>query len=215
MSAAELLALNYFSNPKTISFDMETGVLQTKGGTRLCAVNRDFLRGFVGACVHEAGPAAHEIFLSCGRHFGKRLAARMEKEIGEHAKRSVREFEMYQFDGVLREMWRAFGMGDVEFDWKRGRELGAIPVSLSHSPMLGVHIEEDKRDAMMAGLLEGFVNHFSAVELTCIQTLSSTQSNETEEKFVLVQSKHAKTVSEWVGANQSHHEVLSKLVTLG
>lgn len=212
MDTAELTALNYFSNPDTVGFNMETGVLQTARGTRLCAVNRDFLRGFVGACVHEAGPAAHEILLSCGRHFGQRLAARMEKELGEHAKRSVREFEMYQFDGVLREMWRAFGMGDIDFDWAAGRERGVIPVKLRHSPMLGVHIEDDRRDAMMAGLLEGFLNHFSASTLACVQTQVANGPDEFEQSFVLLQPADAAQVEGWQKAGQSHDQIIGRLV---
>ncbi|MEM6533097.1 MAG: hypothetical protein AAF654_10755 [Myxococcota bacterium] len=208
---SDLVALSYFARPDSINFDIAAGVLRTARGTRLCGVNHDFLRGFVGACVHEAGPAAFGIVASCGRHFGRRLASRVEDELGAELGRSIRTLVMHEFDGVLRQLWRTFGMGEVEFDWATGQSSGSIPVTLRHSPALGIQIEEDRRDALMTGLLEGFVNHFTDTPLTCVQTLVSKGPAETEECFVLVPGEAAENVRGWVTAGAPHEIVVERL----
>ncbi|MEO1175047.1 MAG: hypothetical protein AAFX94_23780, partial [Myxococcota bacterium] len=208
MQTADLVALSYFSRPDAITFDVETGVLRTAEGTRLCAVNRDFLRGFVGACVHEAGPAAFGIVASCGRHFGSRLARRVEDELGAQLGRSIRTLVMHEFDGVLRQLWHAFGMGDVHFDWASGQSTGVIPVKLRHSPALGIQIEEDRRDALMTGLLEGFMNHFAESPLRCVQTQISTGPRDLDERFVLVPEESVASVQSWLSAGEPHEIIV-------
>ena len=53
---SERRALNYFTSPDFVKLDVKTGVIRSRGGTRMIAVNEDFLRGFgtllVGGGAH-------------------------------------------------------------------------------------------------------------------------------------------------------------------
>ncbi|MEM6731683.1 MAG: hypothetical protein AAF658_09010 [Myxococcota bacterium] len=205
--------LNFFSHPSYVSFDTKAGVLTTRGGTRLCALNEDFLRGFFGSCEHETGPAAGAILKRCGVVFGGRLANRFETEISQFADVSVRDRAMYEFDTLLRDIWSAYGMGTLSIDWDTQRGASYVSVTLRNSPVLDIKLQDREHDDLMAGVLEGFFNHFSPKPVECVQTTFASNMAEDETRFVVIEASAANEVRNRVERGETHDAVITKLAS--
>lgn len=209
---SERRELNYFRHPAFLRFEARAGVLRSRGGTRFLSVSEDFLRGFVAACEHEAGPAAALVLRRCGEFFGARLARRFEAEIGQFAGVSLRDRQMVEFDELIRDLWRGCGLGDVQIDWARG-ERGFLAVRLVDSPMQDIGPSGHVGDDMFCGILAGFFGEFCDVEMRCVQTGDLRLGDREGTTFVVAPFAVAKRV-EGMRANRIRHsEILETLGT--
>jgi hypothetical protein len=161
--------LNYYSGPLYVRSELKSGVLRSRSGVRLVGISEDFLRGFVAACEHEAGPATALILRRCGSLFGRRLASRCEAELSAYLGHGLADCMMVEFDILLQDLWRGHGLGELGVDWSRG-QFGFLSVKLAHSPMQDIGPKGHVADDMFCGVLEGFLGHFSNDTLSCVQT---------------------------------------------
>ena len=207
----ERRALNYFTHPDFLRFDVKAGVLRSRGGTRFVAVNEDFLRGFVAACEHEAGPAAALVLRRCGEFFGARLARRFEAEISQFAGVSLRDRPMAEFDQLIRDLWHGCGFGDVEVEWARG-ERGFLAVRLIDSPMQDIGPSGHVGDDMFCGILAGFFGEFCDAELRCVQTGDLRLGDREGTTFVVAAAEVARRV-EGMRANKQVHSAIVKALS--
>jgi predicted hydrocarbon binding protein len=206
----ERRALNYFRHPDFPRLDVRAGVLRSRGGTRFVAVNDDFLRGFVAACEHEAGPAAALVLRRCGEFFGARLARRFESELGQFAGQSLRDRSMAEFDELLRDMWRGCGYGDLRVDWSRG-ERGFLAVRLIESPMQDIGPSGHTGDDLFCGVLAGFFNEFCDADVRCVQTGDARLGDRDGTTFIVAPFEIAKR-AEGMRANKIRHgEIVESL----
>lgn len=202
--------LNYFTHPSFLSFDSGSGVLSSRGGTRLVGVSDDFLRGFVIACEYEAGDATKTILRSCGRFYGKRLAARMEAELGAFAEKPLRDRPMAHFEALIADMFSGLGMGQIQIDFAAGR-FGFLPVSLQNSPMQDIGPKGHVADDLFCGLLEGFFSSFAGEEIVCIQTGDMRLGSKEGTTFLLAFPDLVKRISELLASKLSHTQIVQKL----
>lgn len=170
MTAVQLLKknANYYSSEHFLSYECDKGVLHSRGGTRMIAVNEDWLRGFVGALEHEAGAATPAILQRCGEFFGERLAQRFDTEISAFAGVPLRDRTMNEFCVLLDDMWVGCGMGKLEVDWSKASKF--LPLKLQYSPMQDIGPSGHKGDDLFAGILLGFFRRFSEQTLEIFQT---------------------------------------------
>ncbi len=202
--------LNYFSNPAFLQLDVRRGVLRSRGGTRMLGVSEDFLSGFVVACEDEAGSAAPFILRRCGYFFGTRLARRFEQELADFSGQSVRDRPMIEFDILLRDLWLASGLGELDVDWEQGVH-GFISMRLTNSPMQDIgpsgHIGED----MFTGVLEGFFSTFGDGEMRCVQTGDRRLGDRDGTTFILAPFETAKRVETMVAEKTPHTRIVDTL----
>lgn len=202
--------LNYFSSPDFLSFDVKAGVLRSRGGTRMIAVNEDFLRGFVAACEHETGPAATLVLRRCGEFFGQRLARRFEAELGQYAGVSLRDRNMAEFDILVRDLWGGTGLGRLSVDWDRGQH-GFLAIKLDDSPMQDIGPSGHTGDDMFAGILGGFFSGFCDAEMRSVQTGDLRLGDKEGTTFILASFEVAKR-AEGMRANKLRHsEIVAAL----
>lgn len=202
--------LNYFSGPNFIKLDVKTGVLRSRGGTRMLAVSEDFLRGFVTACEHETGPAAALVLRRCGEFFGQRLARRFEAELGQFAGVSLRDRKMAEFDILVRDLWNGCGLGRLAVDWDRG-QYGFLPVRLDDSPMQDIGPSGHTGDDMFAGILCGFFSGFCDADMRSVQTGDARLGDREGTTFIVAAAEVAKRIEGMKANKQRHSEIVAAL----
>lgn len=202
--------LNYFTHPSFLSFDQKQGVLRSRGGTRLCVVSEDFLRGFVNAVEHETGQATPIILRRCGKFFGERLARRFETELTEFSGVSMRDRAMYEFSALIQDMWLGCGMGEISVNWEMGQH-GFLPVTLTGDPMVELNAGSHKMDDLFAGILEGFMGHFAGGELACVQTGDERLGSPEGTTFVVAKPDLVSRVEPLVQQNTPHSDIVRQL----
>jgi hypothetical protein len=207
---SERRELNYFTHPAFARLDVKSGVLRSRGGTRMVVVNEDFLRGFVAACEHEAGPAAALVLRRCGQFFGARLARRFEAEIGQFGGVSLRDRRMVEFDALLRDLWDGCGLGRLTVDWSRG-EHGFLPIRLDDSPMQDIGPSGHTGDDMFCGVLGGFFGELCDADMRCVQTGDARLGDREGTTFIVAPFAVAKRI-EGMRANRApHREIVEAL----
>ena len=207
-----LRSLNYFSSPSFVQSDLKSGVLRTRLGTRLVGIGEDFLRGFVTACEHETGPATVLILRRCGRRFGARLAQRYEDELTRHFGRSVRDLSMGEFDVLVRDLWRGSGLGDIHISWEHG-QYGFLPVKLVGSPMQDIGPKGHVADDMFCGVIEGFVGHFAAGALLCVQTGDVRLGSKEGTTFIVAGAELMPRIEPLVSDHAAHSAIVAALTS--
>lgn len=205
-----LRPLNYFSRDSFLRTDLTAGVLRSQGGTRLLGVGEDFLRGFVTACEHETGPATVLILRRCGRFYGAGLARRCEAELSGYLGRALRDCTMNEFQVLIEDLWRGFGLGRIQIDWSLGK-YGFLAIKLTSSPMQDIGPKGHLSDDMFAGVLEGFFGHFASDGLTCVQTGDARMGDKEGTTFVLVPQESAPRVHALITARTSHSKIVQQL----
>lgn len=202
--------LNYFSSPEFLRLDVKAGVLRSRGGTRMIAVNEDFLRGFVAACEHETGPAAGLVLRRCGEFFGQRLARRFEAELGQFAGVSLRDRKMAEFDVLVRDLWGGCGLGRLSVDWDRGAH-GFLPIRLEDSPMQDIGPSGHTGDDMFAGILCGFFSGFCDADMRSVQTGDLRLGDREGTTFIVAAFEVAKRIEGLRASKLPHSEIVAAL----
>lgn len=204
--------LNYFTSPNFLCADVQSGVVRSRGGTRLVGLSADFLRGFVSACEHEAGSATPVILRRCGLFYGARLARRIESELNAHLTAPLRDCQMIEFDGLLKDLWRGLGMGEIDIGWEHGQH-GFLPVSLVNSPLQDIGPKGHVADDTFCGILEGFLGHFAVECLTCLQSGDLRLGDKSGTTFVLAVPDILPRLQSLIQAKTAHAQIVSQLAT--
>lgn len=207
-----LAPLNYFTSPNFVRTDVQAGVLRSRGGTRLVGLSADFLHGFVSACEHEAGSATPVILRRCGLFYGARLARRIESELNSHLTAPLRDCQMLEFDGLIKDLWQGLGMGEIDIGWTHGRD-GFLPVSLVNSPLQDIGPKGHVADDTFCGILEGFFRHFAAEGLTCLQSGDQRLGDKSGTTFVLAVPEILPRLQSLIRAKTAHAQIIAQLTT--
>jgi predicted hydrocarbon binding protein len=200
---------DYFTQGGFLDLDVRTGVIRSKGGTRMLGVSEDFLRGFVIALEAETGPAAPAVLRRCGEFFGQRLARRFEAELGQHAEISLRDRTMAELDALIEDMFMGCGLGSLTVRWDLGQH-GVLAFDLEQSPMQDIGPSGHVGDDLLAGVLHGFFATFCDGPMRCIQT-ADLRRGDRATKFVLVAEAAANEVDQQLARGSKHDEVVAYL----
>jgi len=209
MSVAIRKNCNYFSNPAHTKFDVQRGVFETRAGSRLIAINEDWLRGFVAALEFEAGQATPAILQRCGEFFGKRLAQRFDTELSDYARVPLRDRTMNEFVRLLDDMWTSYGMGKLELDWSQAQSFVAI--RLHSSPMQNIGPSGHVGDDLFCGILSGFFGHFSETAVDIVQTGDERLGDRDGTTFVLGSADAAQKARQLKNEGHRHRDIVEKL----
>ena len=117
---------------------------------------------------------------------------------------------MNEFQVLIEDLWRGFGLGGIQIDWSRGK-YGFLAIKLSSSPMQDIGPKGHLSDDMFAGVLEGFFGQFASDGLTCIQTGDVRMGDKEGTTFVLVPQESAPRVHALISARTSHSKIVQQL----
>jgi uncharacterized protein len=199
-----------FSRPDFLSFDVKTGVLRSPSGTRMLAVNDDFLRGFVSALDFEAGEAATLILRKCGTLFGRKLAQRFEAEVTQWSQNPLRDRPMSEYSGLMVDLFKGYGLGAIDLDFAHG-DRGFIAVKLTNSPMQDLGPRGHVGDDLFCGIFEGFFTHFTDTGLSCLQTGDVRLGSREGTTFVLGFDEVTVRARAMLEAKQPHSAIVASL----
>lgn len=203
------MAGNYFTQDY-LATDVKTGVTRNRGGTRMLALTDDFLLGLHTALTQECGPAADEVFRSCGRTFGAQLARKLSAELQQFYGKPLTEFPMAMFEACLKQAFGRHGWGDVAFDFTR-HDKGVVVVDLKSAVFADLlPAQERPADPLMAGVLAGMFSSFAGRSLGCLQTQCSGRGDGVS-RFVLTDAARIDGVAELAAAGKPHDEILAAL----
>ena len=200
----------YYSRPDYFAADVEKGTIRTPGGTRICALTDDFLRGFRAAVQFECGKASDRIFKKCGVRWGKTFIERFEREMSDYFGVPAREMSAGLIERTLDEAFRAHGYGKLSIDWGE-YDAGLVQVTLSDSTMPAVVGESDKpTDALMCGFFAAVFGHFAETELDCVQTECPSRGAPAG-KFLVGLSARLSGVPKLVADRLSHAVIVARV----
>lgn len=201
---------DYFMESEYFHANAATGVLTNRVGRRLICLTEDFLRGFDDALREECGPAAAEVYISCGRMMGKMVGERIEGEISGHYKEPINKMTVAHFEACIRSYFSHHGWGKLSVDHSKMDE-GLILIEVKNAIFQSILEKTDKpMESLLTGFLSGFFSHFSGQQLSCVQTQCQSLGHDSS-LFILGLDTRMSDVPEWVDAKLPHHEILSKL----
>ena len=193
-------------------FDVDEGVVKNRTGTRLLALNEDFLRGFRKALIEETGEAHHVVFETCGKTFGENLAKRFDKEIFLHYEVEASELPMSMFSLLFKNFWERHGWGVLHIDWEQGFHTGIFEVKVENPAFSNIFgAEEGLNDDVFVGVLGGFFSRFSGQELKAYQTAEQRTGQDSVSQFVMGTADRLNDVPDMVLSQKSHEQILETL----
>lgn len=202
---------NYYTDGSYMTTDLRKGVTRNRAGTRMVALTNDFLLGFRGALADECGPAADTVLKTCGRTWGKRFAARFEREMTDFYGIAAGDFSMAMFHACLAEAFARHGWGRLELDL-RLHDRGLILARIEHPVMGEIVTDADAPvETLMVGILAGFFSHFSGENLDCVQTCCKARGA-ADTRFIIGLGKRLGPVPGWLGQGRTHDEIIAEVV---
>jgi uncharacterized protein len=188
-----------FTGVDDLNADSQTGVTRNRAGARVLTLTREFLSGMATALETECGPTADAVAQSCGRAWGRRYAARLEREL---AQPPFADRPLAEFTDCLAAAFNHNGWGLLTLDFGHS-DRGLIVADLRHSPAAGP-------DGMFAGLLAGLFSHFAGLALDCILTQRA-DGEAGVTRFVIGLSQRLGRFADAAAQGRSHDEIVGEL----
>jgi len=209
---------NYFG-ADYLNADVKAGVLKNRSGTRLLALNEDFLLGFRRALLEETGQAHHAVFETCGKTWGENMARRFEKELGLYYEAQFHEMPMSMFSLLFKDFWSRHGWGELTINWEEGFAKGIFEVKILNPAFSSIFAKDESideadgtggrfHDDVFTGVLKAFFSRFANRELNCYQTGAGEEAGLLVSYFVVGVAERLHKVPDMVSAQKSHAEIL-------
>ncbi|NJN37559.1 MAG: 4-vinyl reductase [Acaryochloridaceae cyanobacterium CSU_3_4] len=203
---------NFFAPEVYVQGDMELGLIENRAGARLIALPDTLLRSLYTSLENEVGPAADLVLRQCGRWWGKNFYRRFTTEVSEYYGKSLAEMEMVEFIQSLKECWKTYGWGLIDFDFSYNQQ-GFLLVEVHHSAFAKARGGGDRPSCFIeAGLLSAFFSQLTGRELYCIQTTCESMQADCN-RFILGLPERVKVAEPWIEECQDHDTILSRLCT--
>lgn len=210
---------NYFGSDY-MQADIKGGVLKNRSGTRLIALNEDFLLGFRRALMEETGQAHHAVFETCGQTWGENMAQRFEKELAQYYEAQFHEMPMSMFSLLFKDFWSRHGWGELTINWEEGFAKGIFEVKIFNPAFSSIFAKDDAADEtdgsggrfhddVFTGVLKAFFSRFAQRELHCHQTAAGEEEGLLVSWFVVGIPERLKKVPDMVLSQKSHAEILA------
>jgi predicted hydrocarbon binding protein len=193
---------NPFAGPDALHADPQTGVTRNRAGARVLTLTREFLVGLAGALEAECGPTAEAVAKSCGRAWGRRYAARLERELGQCLGTPFADVPLAEFTDCLALAFNHHGWGLLALDYGR-HDRGLIVAELRHAPPVG-------ENGLLAGLLAGLFSHFAGLTLDCIPT-QRPDGEAGAARFVIGLADRLNRFADAAAQGRPHDEIMAEL----
>ncbi len=201
---------NFFSPDAYLQGDVETGLLESRGGARLIALPEALLQGLYNGLISEVGQAAGVVLFKCGSHWGKHFYRRFGEEISQYYQKPIAQMEMVEFLQCLKQSWKTHGWGIIDFNFDYYQK-GFIVTQIQNSPFDEVTPEGDMTMGYAeAGILSSFFTLLTGRNLHCIQTTSETPDYPWN-YFVIGLEERIKPAEAWRSEGQDHDTIMERL----
>jgi uncharacterized protein len=201
---------NFFSPDAYLQGDVETGLLESRGGSRLIALPEALLQGLYNGLTTEVGQAAGVVLFQCGNHWGKHFYRRFGEEISKYYQKPLAQMEMVEFLQCLKQCWKTHGWGVIDFNFDQYQQ-GFIVAKIKNSPFDEVTPEDDiTMGYAEAGILSSFFTLLTGRNLHCVQTAHE-KADSPWNCFVIGVEERIKPAEAWRSEGQDHDTIMERL----
>ncbi|MEG3438158.1 V4R domain-containing protein [Pannus brasiliensis CCIBt3594] len=201
---------NYFSPDAYVRSDVEFGLLENRGGSRLLALPETLLQGLFIGLEEELGPSAGIVLFGCGQWWGKNLYRRFAEELENYYGQPLARMEMIEFLQSLKECWKTHGWGTLDIDLKYYQQ-GFLLLKNVNSPFIEA---APKGKQMMghleAGIFSGFFSRLTGMTLHCVQTSCESLGADAN-YFVVGLADRLKPVNAWLEEGHDRATIMELL----
>lgn len=164
------LNLDQFFEEDGLSYDLTAGTVKNGAARRIIYVSSDLMRGIYQALHEETADAWKIIFQNCGRTWGKRVAATIDKELISGGRSSQADLPLQGYVKFIEAYFYQHGWGSLNIDLSNAANHGLVSATLKNSYFVEVlHDVDDFVDSLLAGILQGFLEHVSGAQLGCTE----------------------------------------------
>jgi uncharacterized protein len=203
------LQLERFFSESRLVYDLEAGTVKNPGAERLIYVSADLMRGIHQALVEETADAWKIIFRNCGRTWGKRVATHLDGGLAKLGKGSQAALPLEGYLAFIEAYFAEHGWGVLKLDLADAPR-GLIVARLHDSYFVDVLADvDDTVDALLAGILQGFIEHVAGAELGCAE-IACVRKGAPECVFVVTAPARLDAIETKIG-NTSAEDILTAL----
>lgn len=201
---------NFFAPDVYVQGDTELGLIENREGSRLIAMPETLLRALYTGLEHEVGPSADLVLQQCGRWWGKNFYRRFASEVSDYYGKSLAEMEMVEFLQSLKECWKTYGWGLIDFDFSHHQQ-GFLVIKIQHSAFAKARSEGNRPSCFVeAGLLSAFFSQLTGRDLDCLQTTCESMQADCN-RFILGLPERVQVAKPWLEESLDHDTILSRL----
>ena len=164
------LNLDQFFAESGFSYDLTAGTVKNGANRRIVYVAEDLMRGIYQAFLEETADAWKIIFQNCGRTWGKRVATTIDQELVGSGRSTQADLPIEGYIKFIEAYFQQHGWGILKIDLSDAASHGFVGATLENSYFAEVlHDVDDFVDSLLAGILQGFLEHVSGTQLGCTE----------------------------------------------
>lgn len=193
-------------------FDLYEGTASSPGGAKIIYLSSDIIVGIQKAIEYEAGEAWAVILKSCGKRWGKRVAAALEKELRSVANRRFDALTVTEYISLMEQYFSYHGWGRVHFQLDGIESHGVLQVDLRNSifrdalPQVAGPV-----DHMVAGMLVSIFEQLGQTELDVLQIETQTHDGMCVTHFLLSAPDRVEWAQAQADAGADYADVLKEM----
>jgi predicted hydrocarbon binding protein len=162
---AKLNLSGFFADTRLV-YDLEEGTVRNPG-SECIYVSADIIRGVHRALVEKTADAWKIIFRNCGRSWGKRVAGHLDAGLRKTGVAGQASLPLTGHLACIEAYFAEHGRGLLKLDLSPA-DRGLVVARLKNSYFAAVLSDvENLVDPLLAGILQGFVEHVSGTEPGC------------------------------------------------
>jgi uncharacterized protein len=201
---------NYFAPDAYLQGDLESGLIENRGGGRLLALPESFLRAIYEGLEEEVGAASEPVLYKCGAWWGKTFYRRFAEEVSKSLGRPLADIDMIEFLQCFKQCWKTHGWGSIELDFDFYQH-GFIVAQIRNSAFAKSSPTLDKPKCFVeAGLLSSFFTGLTGQKLHCIQTTCESMGADCN-YFILGLPERVKRAEAWLQEKHDHATIMERL----
>jgi len=219
MAMTDIGGANYFALRDYISWDLNKGVMRSRGGARLVAFPQEFTLGLLEGLMDECGEAWPIVLYRCGEWWGRRNMERMAKELTTFYNSPMKEMSTAVAHGAFSESWALHGWGRLTFDLA-DIDSGFLHATVREAPVAAVFAagQRDAKgrtvDSLLSGVLAGTFSFVAEAEIIAHE-IACTARGDSACQFVVGAKAPLADVPEWVRKKMSAEEIGQRLRSAG
>jgi predicted hydrocarbon binding protein len=206
---------SYYAPRDYLQWDLQRGVLRSRGGARVIAFPQEFSQGLLEGLLDECGEAWPVVLYRCGEWWGRRQMERMSKDLEEHLGGALSGFPTGLAQTILSDAWACHGWGRLELELK-DIERGLLHATVEGAPFAALFVSQQRDakgrpvDALLAGSLAGMFSQASGADMAAHE-IACVARGEPSCRFVIGLQDRLKGVPDLLRRKIAPDEILAQL----
>ncbi|MCC6356431.1 MAG: hypothetical protein IT577_21300 [Verrucomicrobiae bacterium] len=188
--------------------DIASGTATDSAGRAAALWPADLIQRLRETLEDEAGPAWKRVWKECGREWGRRVMADLDRRCSEVMGCALDDLPLEKFLDFLTEQVTAQGWGRLEVDLSDGPERGLIRALLINSVFSNGQ-GSSSGDLLLAGMLASVMSRVSGEALDCVRT--EAPGGSPGSRFVITAAERLKGVEERIDAGENPDKVIESI----